>query len=203
MHNSAVLLWRPLRFSLTKNPKPQARGPIVMGASIWIKAIRGYLHFLCGSWLFLTCGRRSRLHPPAQGQLRCRLTRGTVKKGSQQGSAPVKPGDGHPHWGLVVGLWFQGSYSNWWDMARQAPWFHSIVPGVVEGCIRMSEAFCYSTLLVSKADDIQLAAHPNPITKMDIQVWNWLYSLFFCKLNKQQNKRNLHTTNTATSSSHG
>ncbi|KAF3838595.1 hypothetical protein F7725_010363 [Dissostichus mawsoni] len=31
-----------------------------------------------------------------RGQLRCRLTRGTVKKGSQQGSAPVKSSDGHP-----------------------------------------------------------------------------------------------------------
>lgn len=40
-------------------------------------------------------------------------------------------------------------------MTRQAPWFHSFVPRDVGGCIRMSEAFGYSTLLVSTTYDVQ------------------------------------------------
>jgi len=57
-------------------------------------------------------------------------------------------------------------------MTRQAPWFHSSVPGDVVGCIKVSEALDYSTLLVSTADDIQLLlACPHVRNrKKDIQV---------------------------------
>lgn len=51
-----------------------------MGASIWIKAIRGYLHFLCGSWALFDMRQESRHHPPQPGQLRWRVTRGTAKE---------------------------------------------------------------------------------------------------------------------------
>lgn len=43
MHNSAESLWWPFYWPLTKSA---STGPIVMDASICIKAIRGYLHFL-------------------------------------------------------------------------------------------------------------------------------------------------------------
>lgn len=134
--------------------------------------------------------QKSRHHPPDQGQLRCRLTRRTVKKGSQQGSAPVKCSCQiqwwTPMWGLVVGLRFLRSYCNWWDMTRQAPWFHSFVPGDVGGCIRMSEAVDSSTLLVSTAYTIQLPCHNCPHIRetrysRDIQV--------DCKEKKDKNNK--------------
>lgn len=54
MHNfCVVIVTRALFFDRTTPRKKHRRGAFVMGASIWIQAIRGYLHFLCPPrWLF-------------------------------------------------------------------------------------------------------------------------------------------------------
>lgn len=78
MHNAEMLLWCPLT-------KPQTRdmSSIVIRASIWIKAIILYLHFLCG-WALFDMQQKEQAAPPVKGQLWCRLTGGTVKEGSQE-----------------------------------------------------------------------------------------------------------------------
>lgn len=103
-------------FPKWQKPKPQAWGTIVIGASIWIKAVR---EDICtssvapGSFWHATEG--TGFTHQHRGQLRCRLTRGTVKKGNQQGRT-VKTSDGHPcsscwlahgFWGLLAidGTW--------------------------------------------------------------------------------------------------
>lgn len=128
-----------------------------MGASIWIKAIRGYLHFLCGSWLFFDMRQKEQASPTNVGPIEVQIDQRDSEEGQPAGQRCCQIQWWTPTWGLVAGLRFLRSYSNWWDMTGQAPWFRSFVPGDVGGCITMSEALGYSTLLVSTACDIQLA----------------------------------------------
>lgn len=73
-----------------KTPNHRHRGAIVMGASIWIKAIRGYLHFLCGFWLFFffffDMQQSTEATPTrARGQLRCRFGQKDSEEGQSAG----------------------------------------------------------------------------------------------------------------------
>lgn len=72
-----------------------------MGTSIWIKAIRGYLHFLCGFWLFLTCSKHRKQHPQEQGPIEVQIDQKDSEEGQPAGHHSCQmllsdPGDGHP-----------------------------------------------------------------------------------------------------------
>lgn len=72
-------------FLADKNPNHRHRGAIVMSASIWIKAIRGYLHFLCGFWLFLTCSKHRKQHPQEQGPIEVQIDQKDSEEGQSAG----------------------------------------------------------------------------------------------------------------------
>lgn len=157
MHNFAALLCRPSAFLSDKTPEPQARGPIVMGASIWIKAIRGYLHFLCGSWhfsFFFDMRQESRHHPPAPGPIEVQIERwkrsSHAGQRSRQAALPHLVMDGHVFFFFFSEVLQQLTGHD----EAGAPVALLLSPGMFQGVSDCPGPGC-STLLVSTAYDIQ------------------------------------------------
>lgn len=108
-----------------------------MGASIWIKAIRGYLHFLCGSWLFLTCSRRVGITHQTRANWGADWPEGQWRRAASRAAllsnAPVRSSDGHPcgGWSLAYGFWGPTAIDGTWRGRR--PGFILLSLGMLEG----------------------------------------------------------------------
>lgn len=77
--------------------------------------------------------QKEQASPTNVGPIEVQIDQRDSEEGQPAGQRSCQTQWWTPTWGLVAGLWFLRSYSNWWDMTRQAPWFYSFVPGDVEG----------------------------------------------------------------------
>lgn len=83
-------------FPKWQNPKPQAWGLLSLVHQSGSRPLEDICTSSVAPGSFWHATEGPGFTHQRRGQLRCRSTRGTVKKGDQQGRTPVKTSDGHP-----------------------------------------------------------------------------------------------------------
>lgn len=139
-----------------------------MGASIWIKAIRGYLHFLCGFWLFLTCSEHRELHPPDQGPIEVQIDQKDSEQGQSAGQRRCQMLLSDPVMDTHAGDWWQdrvGPAAIAGTRKGRPLGLALLSPGMSEGASQCHRVLTTAHFWCHTPKDIQLPRHACPYKK--------------------------------------